>query len=277
MPGPSLIVVDRRTFIADLGRGAVALAILGVTGCSPSTLATAAPVPGDSAASGRPPSPAAPAGSAEPARSGSAGSPPGGSPPGAGVTWERVNLGFVSAYLLVQGGEATVVDTGVAGSGPAILRSLQGIGLGWDAVAHVVLTHHHNDHQGSLPEVLEGATAAVAYAGAEDIPAITSPRPLTAVGDGDEIRGLRIVTTPGHTAGSISVHDPVAGILVAGDALRTEGGRPALPSEQFTIDMDEARRSIVKLGGLAFETLLVGHGDPIEGGASAQVAQLAAT
>ena len=32
----------------------------------------------------------------------------------AGFDWERVNLGFVSAYILVRGGEATVVDTGVA-------------------------------------------------------------------------------------------------------------------------------------------------------------------
>jgi hypothetical protein len=32
----------------------------------------------------------------------------------------------------------------------------------------------------------------------------------------------------------------------------------------------------VKLGGLTFETLLVGHGDPIESGASAAVAALGA-
>ncbi len=40
--------------------------------------------------------------------------------------------------------------------------------------------------------------------------------------------------------------------------------------------MDEAKRSIVKLGTLSFETLLVGHGDPIESGASALVAELGA-
>ena len=40
--------------------------------------------------------------------------------------------------------------------------------------------------------------------------------------------------------------------------------------------MDEAKRSIAKLAELGFETLLVGHGDPIENGASAAVAELAA-
>ena len=51
---------------------------------------------------------------------------------------------------------------------------------------------------------------------------------------------------------------------------------PSLPSPQFTDDMDEAPASVAKLGRLTFETLLVGHGDPIESGASAMVAELAA-
>jgi glyoxylase-like metal-dependent hydrolase (beta-lactamase superfamily II) len=187
-----------------------------------------------------------------------------------------VNLGFVSAYILVRGGEAAIVDTGVPGSADEIEASLTKVGLGWPAVGHLILTHHHNDHQGSAPDVLERSPDAVGYAGAEDIPAISVPRSLTAVGDGDAVFGLRIVTTPGHTAGSISVLDPVGGVLVTGDALRTDGGRPALPRPDFTDDMVQAKQSIVKLGRLSFETLLPGHGDPIEAGASAAVAELGA-
>ena len=44
----------------------------------------------------------------------------------------------------------------------------------------------------------------------------------------------------------------------------------------FTPDLAQAPASGVKLGKLAFETLLVGHGEPILEGASAQVAALAA-
>lgn len=58
---------------------------------------------------------------------------------------------------------------------------------------------------------------------------------------------------------------------------RTSGGRPTLPGAQFTDDMDVAKQSVVKLGGLTYETLLVGHGDPIETGASALVSDLGAT
>lgn len=204
---------------------------------------------------------------------------PGASPlasPGA-MAWERVNLGFVSAYILVRDGEAAIVDTGTAGSAAAIEASLAGIGLGWSAVGHVILTHHHPDHVGSATDVMDRAPTATAYVGAEDAPSITIPRPPTIVADGDQVFGMQVITVPGHTAGSIAVLDPTASVLVAGDALLTMGVPLAVPPDQFTDDMETAKQSVIKLGGFTFETLLVGHGNPIEGGASAQVAALGAT
>jgi glyoxylase-like metal-dependent hydrolase (beta-lactamase superfamily II) len=61
-----------------------------------------------------------------------------------------------------------------------------------------------------------------------------------------------------------------------GDAMGTSNGAPSLPGAQFTADMEQAKASILKLGNLAFETLLVGHGEPIESGAAALVAELGA-
>ena len=254
--------LDQRTFLADLGNGEFALA---VTSSPPARASADAAGPSPSHASGGPSGETA-AGSSD-------------LPGGAGgntVTWERVNLGFVSAYILVRGGEAAIVDTGVEGSADEIEASLAKAGLTWAAVGHLILTHHHRDHVGSAADVMDRAPHAAGYAGAEDIPVISVPRPLAAVGDGDAVFGLRVVTTPGHTAGSISVLDPAAGLLVVGDAMRTDGGKPVLPPPQATADMDEAKRSIVKLGGLPFDTLLVGHGEPLVGGASASVATLGA-
>jgi glyoxylase-like metal-dependent hydrolase (beta-lactamase superfamily II) len=119
------------------------------------------------------------------------------------------------------------------------------------------------------------APDAVGYAGAEDIAAIAVPRPLVAVADGDRVFDLLIVATPGHTAGHIAVLDDVGGILVAGDALGTTGGTLMGSNPQFTADPDAAKASVAKLGALSYETLLVGHGEPILAGASAQVAALA--
>lgn len=246
--------IARRTFVAELGRGTFALTILGILGCSP----------GDSA------SPRPPSGSS----AGSIGS--GSPPPGSATSWSRVNLGFVSAYILARGGEAAIVDTGVAGSEAAIEEALVAAGLGWSSVGHLVLTHRHNDHVGSAAAVLERAPDATACAGAEDAARISVPRALVAVGDGDRVFDLEIVTAPGHTPGSICVLDPAAGVLVAGDALRSQGGRPTGPNPQFSEDMDAALASVRKLASLRFDTLLVGHGDPVEGAASALVAELAA-
>lgn len=249
--------IPRRLFIRDLGRGVTALAVLGVA-ARPGLVRAQSPSPAPSAGTS---------------------AAPGASPlasPGA-LAWERVNLGFVSAYILVRDGEAAIVDTGTAGSAAAIEASLAGIGLDWGSVGHVVLTHHHPDHAGSASDIMERAPDATAYVGAEDAASITIPRPPTIVADGDTVFGMQVITVPGHTAGSIAVLDPTASVLVAGDALLTMGGPLALPGAQFTADMEQAMQSVVKLGTYTFETLLVGHGDPIEGGASAQVAALGAT
>src|SRR5688572_16858842 len=49
----------------------------------------------------------------------------------------RVNLGFVSAYLVVRGGSAALVDTGVAGSADRIEQVVQAAGLGWENLQHL--------------------------------------------------------------------------------------------------------------------------------------------
>jgi beta-lactamase superfamily II metal-dependent hydrolase len=90
----------------------------------------------------------------------------------------RVNLGFVNAYILIRGKEAAVVDTGTPNNASKIADVIRTTGLGWDAVHHVILTHYHQDHIGSVGEVLAAAAKATAYAGAADIPQIKSPRPI---------------------------------------------------------------------------------------------------
>jgi glyoxylase-like metal-dependent hydrolase (beta-lactamase superfamily II) len=188
-----------------------------------------------------------------------------------------VNLGFVSAYIVVRAGEAAVVDTGVEGSESAIESGLTALDVDWGAVGHVIITHRHGDHQGSLPGVLEAATGATAYAGAGDVAAITSPRPLVSVGDGDRIFDLEIVETPGHTPGHISVLSPDASLLIAGDALNGLGGGVIGANPQFTDDMALANLSVQKLAGFRYDTVVFGHGEPVEGNASSLVADLAAS
>jgi glyoxylase-like metal-dependent hydrolase (beta-lactamase superfamily II) len=192
------------------------------------------------------------------------------------VTWERVDLGFVSAYVVVRDGEAAVIDTGEEGSAGDIERTLAATGTGWGDVGHVILTHLHGDHIGSLPEVMTSAPDATAYAHAADIPGILSPRPISPVADEDTIFGLTIIHTPGHTPGHISLLDSSLDVLFAGDAIN--GANPGVtgPNPRFTPEMGLAIESARRLGTFDYDTVVFGHGEPVAGGADAAVAAMAA-
>jgi glyoxylase-like metal-dependent hydrolase (beta-lactamase superfamily II) len=276
--------IGRRAFMVDLGRGALAIAVF-----SPLVVACGS---GDDVAGGTTTTPttAAPGSTSPPTTSststtGSTSAPttaPTTSDGGTGgettaVASYRVNLGFVSAYVLVRGETAAVVDTGIAGSAGAIGDALSAASLGWADVRHVLLTHHHPDHVGSLAEVLGQATDAVAYAGEPDIPSIASPRPLRPVADGDDVFGLRIVGTPGHTAGHVSIYDPVGQLLVVGDAITNFGDELTGPNPEFTADMATAVLSAKKLATFDVQRVMFGHGEPIERDAGPRLVALAAS
>jgi len=199
------------------------------------------------------------------------------SAPTAALRWERVNFDFVSAYVLVREGRVAIVDTGTSGNDERIEMALTSLGVGWGDVDHIVLTHLHGDHVGGLSAVLNSIDTAVPYAGEADIAGISSSRPITAVNDGDEIFGLEVIATPGHTPGSISMLDDEEGLLIAGDALNTSNGQVLAANPDFSQDLAAADNSVKVLAQRNFDTLAVGHGDPIVGDASTLVQALASS
>ena len=267
MGTPSLRLVDRRWILTQTGRGVLGIAVLGLAACSGSGTDGGAPAPADATADG-------------PSDAAESGSPPSDAPEetaaAGGLGWSRVDLGFVSAYVLVRGREAAVVDTGVGGSADAIGAVLDEAGPGWAGVRHVVLTHKHPDHAGSVGDVLTEATDATGYVGRADLPEVDAPRALQVLEDGDDVLGLRIVATPGHTAGHLAVFDEDTGVLVAGDALNNDG-RLSGSNPQFTEDAAAAAESVRVLSGLAPRTILVGHGPPVLDGAADALRRLAAS
>lgn len=265
----------RRMLLRDMGKAGLAVMVLGTVACSgdeagtPSSTGPDTTPLRDTTGSGAPDT-----GSTSPKES-----PSTTSGSRSGHQWHRVNLGFVSAYILFRGGEATIVDTGVGGSEDEIEAALREIGLGWGDVGTLVITHLHPDHQGSLPAVIEATSASLPwFAGAADMEGITAPTEGRAVGDGDTVNGdLQIIETPGHTPGHISVLDPVSGILVVGDALNGSDGGVVGANPDFSEDMALANASITKLAGFDYEVALFGHGEPVVDQASSLVAELAAS
>jgi glyoxylase-like metal-dependent hydrolase (beta-lactamase superfamily II) len=213
--------------------------------------------------------------------------------PSQGV-YQIPDMGISNAYLLDTGEQGLVlVDTGTPGKSQKILSYLTVMGRKPSDVAYIVLTHSDADHSGGAAEMrrLTGAKLAI---GRSDAPRLSGEKKLKEVGglggvmvgvfgvfmqvertkpdieldDGATIGPLAIVTTPGHTDGSISVLKPGVAVCV-GDLLRTDGsGKLQLASPNLSRSMDEVRRSAEKLSKLDFSMLLPGHGKPIEVDAS---------
>ncbi len=275
-------VLSRRIFLRDLGHGAFALTLLGLAGCTRKTPSSIDPV------TPRRLDPLTP-GSFDPLtyvdnldemesfwcshRVPSTPSDQGSNPDHAiHRRWARFGDGIANGYVLVRGGEATVVDTGHWCVPDVIEGGLMAVGLDWSAVGSIIVTHKHPDHWIGLSVALERAADAVVFAGAADIPHIASPRPIVAVGAGDRVMDLAIIPTPGHTPGHIAVHDEAAGVLVVGDAIAhgAGGGFDLLPTSE---DLPGARASLSILAGLSFDTSLPGHGLPVLSGAREKLAE----
>lgn len=211
-----------------------------------------------------------------------------------GVHWvEGVNA---NPYLLTRvDGKIVVVDTGMPGDAKKILEYLSTkMSREPKDLETILLTHCHPDHAGSALELKELTGAKIAIhkddadyvAGRKRLPPIRGPvpretprfplphvQPDLLLEDGEVIDGLKVIHTPGHTPGSIALYDQARRILFTGDALLCYGGRIVGPSEQFSMDIREARRSIERLTILDFDMMLSGHGEPLRRNASALVRQ----
>ncbi len=265
--------VSRRAFLTDLGRGLSAAVIVACAGEVGSSSTTVQSAPASSTPDATNPPDSSSTDSSAPGTTSTEGVASSSSP---SYAWERVDLDFVSAYVLVRSGEAVIVDTGVSGSEGAIDAALGRLGVGWDAVGHVIVTHEHGDHAGSARAVLDLASSATGYAAEPDLGNIDASRPLTPVTDGDEVEGLRIIATPGHTPGHIAVLDP-GRILLTGDAINNVDATLTGPNPQFSSDMETALESARLLSGFDYEVALFGHGEPIDQSASTRIAELTAT
>lgn len=72
--------------------------------------------------------------------------------------------------------------------------------------------------------------------------------------------GVEIIATPGHMPGHISIYVKESKTLVAGDALVVEENKLILANPQYTLDMEEAKKSIKKLLNYEIDRIICYHG-----------------
>ena len=168
----------------------------------------------------------------------------------------------VRCFVVADAGGVVLVDTGTPGSREAIGRALVNVGATWANVTDIVLSHKHFDHVGGLAEVSEQASRATIWAGAQDAPEVSTidGRVVQAVTEGDRVGELRVVHTPGHTAGHISLLHEAASLLFIGDLVGSVDGVPTFGPAAFTADPESSRRSLRRMVDLAPERILFSHG-----------------
>ncbi len=196
---------------------------------------------------------------------------------------------YAHTYVLVDD-RLILIDTSSESDAKTVLDYLDKLRIKPRDLATIIITHVHPDHVSGLARIKRDSPAKVAASRIEadfiskkrtyDGPpgAALQRHPGTPVDvileDGQTVDGLKVIYTPGHTRGSISLLDESRSLLIAGDAANNEKGLGPM-DDQFNVDPKTHRESIKKVAGFQFENAVFGHGRPIKGGASAQFVALA--
>lgn len=207
-------------------------------------------------------------------------------------TITTLDLGFVNAFL-IQGQRPVLVDTGMPDHVDDIVDGMAKQGVDPEELSLILLTHGHQDHFGGAAgfKELTDAPLAVHEADAEAVRKGKNPplhptgllgrlmKPLAGGDDATPVEpdivleghepldrfGIhgRILPTPGHTPGSITL-DLESGDCLAGDLLARSLRKttPGLPP--FADGVDAIHESLRQVLDRKPRRIYVGHGGPFD-------------
>jgi len=199
---------------------------------------------------------------------------------------------WVNGFMLRDGdGQVTLIDMGVASSGPKVIAALRSIGSDPSEVTRLLLTHCHPDHAGGAAHVSRetGRPVDVHADDAEYVRTGTQPDsdPSSRIGRlfrrlpepkmdkvtvGEELTegqvvpfagGIRVVHTPGHSPGHASYLLEESGVLITGDAIFNVLGR-RWPMKFLCTDFAMTKKTAHRLADLDYSTAAFTHGPEIQ-------------
>ena len=165
-----------------------------------------------------------------------------------------------------------LVDTGTGLNEDYLTSQLEKHGLKREDISLVVNTHCHFDHVGGNylfenADIAIHELDAVSIRNKDDLGTSMNAfsnqdnsRVDIELKDGDEIRGFKVIHTPGHTSGGICLWDGVN--LISGDTVFSHGG---VGRTDLGGDWNDLKESVFKLTKLDVLNLLPGHGPVVEG------------
>jgi len=171
----------------------------------------------------------------------------------------------VRCFVVADAGGVVLVDTCTPGSIEAIGAALTEVGAAWSDVTDVVLTHSHFDHTGGLTESVDLASGATVWAGAQDAPEIpiVGGRAVRPLAESDRVGNMRVLHTPGHTPGHVSLLHDGASILFIGDLVGSADGALSFGPSAFTADPARSRQSLQRVVDLQPDRILFSHGGEV--------------
>lgn len=184
-----------------------------------------------------------------------------------------------SHVYLVRGEETVLIDTGLIYMQKGILRELEILCGDLTEIKHILLTHHDLDHIGNAA-VLQQLTQADVWASREDIPYITGdkdrssfkkyfkyifnvpkPKNLRPYIPGKDISGVKILPTPGHTPGHVSL---IYGeYLFAGDLVKSSKGKLEPYPKAWNWDHTVLLKSLQIAAAQPAAWICPAHGKPV--------------
>ena len=207
---------------------------------------------------------------------------------------------FINSFVFAEDdGSVTLVDCGVKRAPRRIVAALAAMGRHPQDVQRIVLTHAHADHAGGAAELVAGTAVAGVSAHADDVASLESgtapvqatspimktylrmvgghfaPVPVEQVlHDGDVLPmagGVRVLHTPGHTPGHVSLLHETTGVLITGDAIWNMRSRIGWPVAAFCTSAPLNARSAAIFADLDYRIAAFTHGPEIRDNAREQV------
>lgn len=207
----------------------------------------------------------------------------------------------VSVLLLANDDGWTLVDTGIASSVERIKDGLAALGAGSEHLKRIFITHQHDDHVGGLKSMVEWAPHVEVGATQHEAEVVSGERgfdpssnaffrymarnakppgvPVAKIlQEGDLVSGFRLISTPGHTTGHVSMLRDSDGLLFTADAFgRFPGSRTKVGvMKSFCTDPAGAKRSAQRLLTESFATAILCHGPVLKTDAKSRLGEIVA-